>query len=252
MNILIGDIGNTDIKLCILNYNFKIIKKIHFNKELVHNNLAFNKKINYLFKNIIINKKSLFSSVVPSTFNIFKKKLYKLYKIKIIELKKINLNKIIKINVNKKQIGSDRIANAIGASYYYNSNSIVVDLGTATTFDIIINKLYKGGIIAPGIKLSLETLVNKAEQIPNFSMKKIKNIIGKNTISALRSGFFWGYNGLIDNILQLIKKENKYNFKIILTGGYSHLFKDSLKFNVTVDKDITIKGLIKIIKDNKL
>ena len=252
MNTLIGDIGNSDIKLCILDYNFKIIKKLHFNKELIHNNSTFNKKINHFFKNKIISKKSLFSSVVPSTFKIFKKKLYKLHKIKIIELKSINLNKIIKIEVNKKQIGSDRIANAVGASYYYNLNSIVIDLGTATTFDIIINRFYKGGIIAPGIKLSLETLVNKAEQIPKFSIKKIKNVIGKNTKSALRSGFFWGYNGLIDNIVQLIKKENKHKFKIILTGGYSHLFKNSLKFKVTEDKDITIKGLIKIIKDNKL
>ena len=252
MNILIGDIGNTYIKLCLLNKDLKIVKKINFHKDLVFDSSLFENKIKIFFKKKNIYNKSLFSSVVPSVFSIFKKKLFKNYKINIIELKSLNLSKIIKLDVNKKQVGSDRIANAIGASYFYRSSSIVIDLGTATTFDIIINRVYKGGIIAPGIKLSLETLVKKAEQIPNFSLKKIKNVIGKNTVSALRSGFFWGYNGLIDNILKLIKKQNKYNFKIILTGGYSHLFKDSLKSKIIIDKDVTIKGLIKIIKDKKL
>ena len=247
MNTLIGDIGNTDIKLCLLNSNFKIIKKITFDKNRANSIIFLKKKINSLINKKKTNKVSLFSSVVPTVYKILKQVLIKNFNIKSIELKQLNFNKIIDMRVNKKQVGSDRISNAVG-SYHYKSNCIIVDLGTATTFDVIIDGVYKGGVIAPGIKLSLETLTKKAEQIHPISIKKIKNVIGKNTKSALRSGFFWGYAGLINNILHLIKKESRCNFKIILTGGFCYLFKNSLYCKVIIDNDITIKGLVKILK----
>ena len=81
-----------------------------------------------------------------------------------------------------------------------------------------------------------------------LALKKIDKVVGNNTVSALRSGFYWGYVGLIENILHLIKKETKKNYKIILTGGFSSLFKDSIKSRVFIDKDITMKGLIELIK----
>ena len=87
-----------------------------------------------------------------------------------------------------------------------------------------------------------------------LSLKKTNKVIGLNTVSAVRSGFFWGYNGLIDNIINLIKKETKKSFKIIITGGFSYLFKNSLKSKVKVNRDITINGLIRasnLIKYNK-
>ena len=127
-------------------------------------------------------------------------------------------------------------------------NYIILDFGTATTFDVLVNNTYIGGIIAPGVKLSLNTLSNKATLIPKIELKKINKVIGKNTISAVRSGFFWGYAGLIDNIIDLIKKETRKSFKVILTGGFSDLFKNSIKTKVIQNKDITIKGLIKISK----
>jgi type III pantothenate kinase len=128
------------------------------------------------------------------------------------------------------------------------NNYIILDFGTATTFDVLVNNTYIGGIIAPGVKLSLNTLFNKATLIPKIKLKKINKVIGKNTISAVRSGFFWGYAGLIDNIIDLIKKETRKSFKVILTGGFSDLFKNSIKTKVIQNKDITIKGLIKISK----
>ena len=172
----------------------------------------------------------------------------KYFNIQCQELKQTYYSKIIKINVNKKQVGSDRIANAIGAYCKYKSDCIVLDFGTATTFDVIHKGTYWGGIIAPGVNLSLSTLINRADQIPPFTLKKIYKVVGKNTISALRSGFYWGYAGLIKNILQLIRKETKRNYKIILTGGFSSLFKNSIKSKVFIDKDITMKGLIEILK----
>jgi type III pantothenate kinase len=151
------------------------------------------------------------------------------------------------IDVNYKQVGSDRLTNAIGL-LNHKDNFIILDFGTATTFDVIIKKSYKGGVIAPGIKISLNTLSDKATLIPKINLKKIKNIIGIDTTSAVRSGFFWGYAGLIDNIFNLIKKETRKSFKLVITGGFSDLFKNSIKSKVVQDKDITVKGLIKISK----
>ena len=127
-------------------------------------------------------------------------------------------------------------------------NFIILDLGTATTFDVVIGNVYNGGVIAPGINISLNTLIKKATLIPQINLKKIKNVIGKNTLTAVRSGFFWGYVGLINNIIELIKKETKKSFKIIITGGYSSLFVNSLKSIIFIDKDITLKGLIRAAK----
>ena len=241
MNI-VGDIGNSDTKVCIIK-NKKIFKKIIFPTKLLTKSY-FDNKIKFIKKHKITS--SLFCSVVPKKFEIIKNVLNRSYSIKTYELKKIDLKDIIKIKVNIKQIGSDRLANSISVSKL-NSNYIIIDFGTATTFDVIIKNNYYGGIIAPGINLSIKSLENNASLIPNFTLQKVKKVIGKNTLSALRSGFFWGYTGLINNIIKLIKIETKKNFKIIATGGYSHLFKSSLDYKVSIDKDITIKGLIKII-----
>jgi type III pantothenate kinase len=190
--------------------------------------------------------KCLFCSVVPKKFNEIKSFFKKTYKFKCYELKKLKLNKLIKIKVNYKQIGSDRLANAISV-INNKDNFIILDFGTATTFDVLIKNTYHGGVIAPGVKLSLDTLTDKATQIPSINLKKTNKVIGLNTISAVRAGFFWGYEGLIDNIINLIKKETKMSFKIIITGGFSDLFKNSTKTKVTLNKDITINGLIRAI-----
>ena len=239
---IVGDIGNSDTKVCIIK-NKKIFKRIIFPTKLLTKSF-FNNKFKFIKKLNITS--SLFCSVVPKKFEIIKNVLNRSYSIKTYELKKIDLDDIIKIKVNLKQIGSDRLANSISVSKL-NYNYIIIDFGTATTFDVIIKNNYYGGIIAPGINLSIKSLKNNASLIPNFTLQRVKKVIGKNTLSALRSGFFWGYTGLINNIIKLIKIETKKNFKIIVTGGYSHLFKSSLDYKVSIDKDITIKGLIKII-----
>ena len=244
--LLLGDIGNTETKICLINSNNKIIKKITFpSKEI--NNFQFKKKIKKLkLKNFHITK-CLFCSVVPETFKKVKRYIEKSYKINCFELKDLNIEKLIKIKVNKKQVGSDRLANAIGVMNN-KENFIILDFGTATTFDVVINNVYHGGVIAPGIKLSLDTLINKASLIPHLNLKKINKVIGVNTISAVRAGFFWGYRGLIDNVLNLIKKETRKSFKVIITGGYSDLFNKSFNSKVNINQDITIKGLIKTSK----
>ena len=248
MIYLIGDIGNTKTKLCILDKKLKIIKKLNIDTSKIKNQYNFKKIIFSFVKDKIINKKALFSSVVPSVFFAIKKYFKKYFNIQCQELKQTHYSKIIKIKAKKKQIGSDRIANAIGSYYTYKSDCIVLDFGTATTFDVINRGTYLGGIIAPGVNLTLSTLIKRADQIPPFTLRKISKVVGNNTLSALRSGFYWGYAGMIENILRLIKKETKRSYIIILTGGYSSLFKNSIKSKVFIDEDITMKGLIELLR----
>ena len=243
---ILGDIGNTETKIFLISKNNRIVKKLIFStKDINHS------KLDKLFINFKIDykklEKILFCSVVPKSFNIIKKYLLKKTKLKCYEVKDLNLKSLIKIKANYKQVGSDRLTNSISLMNNKN-NFIVLDFGTATTFDVLIKNTYFGGIIAPGVRLSLNTLSDKATLIPKIDLKKIKNVIGSDTISAVRSGFFWGYAGLIDNIINLIKKETRKSFKVIITGGFSNLFKNSIKTKVNHNKDITINGLIKISK----
>ncbi len=254
MNILIGDIGNTKTKICLIDYKTsKIIKVLYFDSIKIKS-LFFIKNIlkKFFYKKKIV-RTALFSSVVPEYYLTLKKVLKKNYKIKLFEIKEKMIKKIIKINIkNKKQVGSDRIANAVGVYKKYKSNCIVLDFGTATTFDVVmVNGSYNGGIIAPGVNLSIKSLTDSADQIPKFSIAKQKKIIGKNTLEALRSGFYWGYSGLINNIIFKIEKETKKKYKIIFTGGYAHLFKTSIIRPFKIDRNITIKGIIEIFKENK-
>ena len=243
---ILGDIGNTETKIFLLSINNRIIKKLILSSKDINHS-----KLDKLFANFKIDykkiKKILFCSVVPKSFNIIKKYLSKKTKLKCYEVKDLNLKSLIIIKANYKQVGSDRLTNAVSLMNNKN-NFIVLDFGTATTFDVLIKNTYFGGIIAPGVRLSLNTLSDKATLIPKIDLKKIKNVIGNDTISAVRSGFFWGYAGLIDNIINLIKKETRKSFKVIITGGFSNLFKNSIKTKVNHNKDITINGLIKISK----
>ena len=242
---IIGDIGNSEVKICIFSSSNKFEKKIILKTSMINN-----KNLNKSFlqvKNLDKTNKILFSSVVPKVYKIIKKYFFKKLNIKIYEIKSLNLNKLIDIKVNKKQIGSDRLCNAIAVNDKKN-NFIIIDFGTATTFDVIIKNQYLGGIIAPGISLSLSTLISRASLIPNLKLKKIKKVLGVNTLSAVRSGFYWGYIGLIENIINKIYSQTKKKYKILLTGGFSDLFLNSLNLKTITDKDITMKGLKKIVK----
>ena len=244
--LILGDIGNSETKIFLVNPEGKIVNKTNLSSRGI-TKLILNKKFKILttdFRNI---KKILFCSVVPKNFQLIKKFISKKTKIKCYEIKELNLKTILKINANFKQVGSDRLANAISL-VNNKDNFIILDFGTATTFDVITGKTYNGGVIAPGVNISLNTLSDRASLIPKINLKKVKKVIGIDTNTAVRSGFFWGYAGLIDNIINLIKKETKKKYKIIITGGFSNLFKKSIKAKVIENKDITIKGLIKISK----
>ena len=246
MKFLIGDIGNTLTKICVLNNNFEILRSYNFETiKMVKDNFIktiIRKKINKDLNSVF-----LFSSVVPKVLINMKKNL-KQTKYKVLEIKNLNLNKVIKINVkNKKQLGSDRIANAIGAKKF--KNCLVLDFGTATTFDVIKKGIYEGGVIAPGVKLSIKNLSQATALLPVINLNSNQKKFGKNTKEALNAGFVGGYEGLLNNIIDKIISKNKKNFKIILTGGYANFFKKMIKKNVTVDQDITVKGIANVYKE---
>ena len=248
MNYLIGDIGNTNIKICKINKRFEIVKTYLFYTK--DKNLERN--INNKIKKILygqINKKILFSSVVPKVY-ILLRKIFRKKNMKVHEIKDFNLKKIMKFKVKKlSELGSDRIANAVGADNKFKSNYIIVDFGTATTFDVVKKgTIYDGGVIAPGINLSIENLFSSTALLPMIKLKKYPTHYGKNTKEALASGFFWGYEGLINNIIKKIIKKNGNNFKIVLTGGYSYLFKNHLFKTAKIENDITMQGVIKIYR----
>ena len=171
-----------------------------------------------------------------------KKKNYKVF-----EIKDLNLKKMIKINIkNLRQLGSDRIVNSIEGKKF--KNCLIIDFGTATTFDIVKNGIYEGGVIAPGVKLSIKNLSQSTALLPMFVLKNNQKSYGKNTKDALNAGFIWGYEGLVNNIISKITSNWNMNYKIILTGGYANLFKKIIKRKTFVDQNITIKGVSKVYR----
>ena len=246
MSYIVGDIGNTSTRVCLLNSKFVIVKSAIFDTK----NLYKKNYLKKIFKNLIkknTNKIILFSSVVPLGIRKLKKNFSKT-EYKVIEIKSLNLNKIIKINIkNISQLGSDRIVNAIGGMKF--KNCLIVDFGTATTFDIIKASVYEGGEIAPGVKLSIMNLNKSTALLPVFKLKDSRKYYGKNTKDALNAGFIWGYEGLINNIINKITLKWKMKYKIILTGGYANFFKKKIKKQTIVDQDITIKGISQVYKE---
>ena len=246
MNHLVGDIGNTFIKLAILDNNYKIKKSYYLETKKIFKKNYIKKIFKKLLK-IKLNDTVLFSSVVPKAYKVIKKYLSS-KKLKVLEVKNLRVKKILKVRVkNFKQLGSDRISNSVGALQF--KNCLIIDFGTATTFDIVKNYIYEGGVISPGIKLSILNLNKSTALLPLLNIKNVQKSYGKNTQEALNAGFIWGYEGLINNIIQKIIKKANVNFKIILTGGFAKLFKKHIKKKTIIDQNITIKGIAKIVKE---
>ena len=159
------------------------------------------------------------------------------------------------IDVNVAQpgeVGADRLVNAVGAHCQYDGPLIIIDFGTATTFDAInADGSYEGGIIAPGINLSLESLHQAAAQLPRVAVSRPEKVIAKSTVPAMQSGIYWGYIGLIEGIVQRMKDEyGGGDMKVVATGGLAPLFSDGTPAIDEIDPDLTIRGLLEIFSRN--
>ena len=245
MYYIIGDIGNTSTRICLINKS-KILKSIIFETKNIFKRNYVNRIFKRLFKKNL-KKEILFSCVVPLAFKKIKK-ILRNSNYKVLELKSLDLKKLIKINIkNINQLGSDRIVNSIEGKKF--KNCLIIDFGTATTFDIVKNGTYEGGVIAPGVKSSIKNLSQSTALLPVFNLRNKQKSYGKNTKDALNAGFIWGYDGLINNIINKITKSWKMNYKIILTGGYANLFKKIIQRKTLVDQNITIKGISRVYRE---
>lgn len=148
-------------------------------------------------------------------------------------------------------VGADRLVNAVAAHERYKGALIVVDFGTATTFDIVDeNGNYEGGVIAPGVNVSAEALHQAAAMLPRVAVGRTQNVIGKDTVPAMQSGLFWGYVGLIEGLITRIKEEYGKPMTVIGTGGLATPFHRQTQAIDHLDPDLTIRGLIQIYARN--
>lgn len=150
-----------------------------------------------------------------------------------------------------EEVGADRLVNAVSAYKQYKGPMIVIDFGTATTFDVInVHGSYIGGIIAPGVNLSIEALHLAAAQLPRVDIQCTDFVTGKNTIEAMQSGIYWGYVGLIEGLVKRLFNEHGNNMTVIATGGLAGLFTKATQFIDLSDPDLTLKGLLHIYRRN--
>ncbi|MFT6463035.1 MAG: type III pantothenate kinase, partial [Maricaulis maris] len=151
----------------------------------------------------------------------------------------------IEVRLDRPQdAGADRLVNALGARAVYDGALIIIDSGTATTFDVIAaDGAFEGGIIAPGINLSMQALHGAAAKLPRVAIAKPARVMGKDTVSAMQSGVFWGYIDLIDGLVQRLKSEYAQPMTVVATGGVVSLFDGASKAIDHYDADLTIRGL---------
>ncbi len=150
-----------------------------------------------------------------------------------------------------EQAGADRLANTIGGFVKHGGNLIILDFGTSTNFDIVdVDGNFVGGILAPGVNLSIEALFMAASALPRIAVRKPDRVIGKATIPAMESGIFWGYVSMIEGLVERAKAELGHDMKVIATGGLATLFADVMPVFAAVEPDLTIRGLIEIYRRN--
>ena len=195
------------------------------------------------------------ASVVPETLLNIKSLIKKYLNVRTLIVNENILNSGIKVNIeNPNEAGADRLVNSYAAEKLKISPAIIIDFGTATTFDIVgKNGSYNGGIIAPGVNLSLEALYMAASRLPRIKVDNTKNIniVGKNTKDSMYSGIYWGYISLIEGLVKRIKEEKNFNYYVIATGGLSNLFSKNCSIIEKVDNELTLNGLIHIYNLNK-
>jgi len=253
--LLCIDIGNTNIVLGIfINDSMVNHWRIRTERDMTSDELSI--LVSNLFfpshlkvkdiKDIII------SCVVPPLLNPFKEFcILQLNKEPMIVDHRLNTGMPIKYD-NPKEVGADRIVNAVAAYQKYKKGLIVVDFGTATTFDYIsADGAYEGGAIAPGIIISAEALFQKASKLPRVEIfARPKTVIAKETMSSINSGLVYGYAGLVDGIVDRIKAEKGSDLTVIATGGLATLIKSESRNIEHVEKFLTLEGLKAIYELN--
>ena len=253
--LLAIDIGNTNIVLgCIQDDEILFKARIatdrtrtsdQYGVEIKNMIEAFGVKVDQIEDCII-------SSVVPPVFNSVRTGV-----IKVIGKQPLVVGPGLKTGLNihvdvPSQVGSDRIVVAVAALAEYKAPLILMDLGTATTIDVVEpENRYLGGVIFPGVKVSLDALTSRAAQLPAISLDRPKTVVGKNTVDCMRSGMMFGTAAMIDGLIDRIEEELGHSSTLIATGGMAQFITPLCKREIILEKDLLLKGLNLIYKKNK-
>jgi type III pantothenate kinase len=253
--LLAIDIGNTNIVIGVIEDDV-----IRFEARIATDQVRTSDQYGVEIKNVLeaygVSKDEIedciISSVVPPVFNSVKTGV-----IKVIGKQPMVVGPGLKtgLNINvdvPSQVGSDRIVIAVAALAEYKPPMILMDLGTATTIEVVEpGKMYLGGVIFPGVKISLDALTSRTAQLPGISLDKPKNIIGRNTVDCMRSGMMYGTAAMIDGIVERIEEELGHKSTLIATGGLAQFITPLCKREIILERDLLLKGLNIIYKKNK-
>ncbi|MFF2755646.1 type III pantothenate kinase [Psychrobacillus sp. NPDC058041] len=252
--ILVLDTGNTNIVLGVYEKE-KLIHhwRMETDRQKTEDEYGMQVKALFSHANISFNQIEgiIISSVVPPIMFSLEAMCKKYFGIKPIVVGpgvKTGLN--IKYE-NPREVGADRIVNAVAAIHEYGSPLIIVDFGTATTYCFVNEKgEYMGGAIAPGIGISTEALFTRASKLPRIELARPEHVIGKNTVAAMQSGIVYGYVGQVEGIVNRMKKISKHTPKVIATGGLATLIGEETTIVDIIDPFLTLKGLYLIYQRN--
>lgn len=194
----------------------------------------------------------IISSVVPPIMQALERTFRVYFDKEALIVGKENIDSHLKMNYPyPKEVGADRIVNAVGAIHLYGAPLVIIDFGTATTYCYVDeNEAYNGGVIAPGVKISMDALYDKASKLPKIEIEEPAQVIGKTTVGAMQSGVYYGYVAQIDGIVNRIKHQVKTNPTVVATGGFAHLFNEGSETIDHVEANLTLVGLYLIYKDN--
>lgn len=253
--LLAIDIGNTNLVIgCI--ENDEILFKARIATDRTRTSDQYGVEIKNMMEAYGVHVSDIddciIASVVPPVFNSVKTGV-----IKVIGKQPMVVGPGLKTGLNihmdvPSQVGSDRIVVAVAALAEYQAPLILMDLGTATTMDVVEpDNIYMGGVILPGVKVALDALTSRAAQLPAISLDKPKHVIGKNTVDCMRSGMMYGTAASIDGLVDRIEAELGHKSTLIATGGMAQFVAPLCKHEIILEKDLLLKGLNIIYKKNK-
>lgn len=252
--VLAVDIGNTNIVLgCMEQEKIYFVERVSTN--ISKTELEYVVELKTLFDLYRIRVEEItgciIASVVPPLTNIVKTAMEKyLHTTPLIVGPGVKTGLNILMD-NPAQIGADLIVNAVAGLKYYGAPIIMIDMGTATTISVVDEKKnYIGGMILPGVKVSLESLVNRTSQLPKISLEAPKKIIGKNTIDCMKSGIIMGQAASMDGMIERIWEELGYQAQVVATGGLAGCIVPHCKKKIIYDNELTLKGLNVIYRKN--
>ena len=253
--LLAIDIGNTNLVIgCI--HDDKILFKARIATDSIRTSDQYGVEIKNMLEAYGVKRSDIddciISSVVPPVFNSVRTGV-----IKIIGKQPMVVGPGLKTGLNihvdvPSQVGSDRIVIAVAALAEYKAPLLLMDLGTATTIESVEpDNVYMGGVIIPGVRVSLDALTSRAAQLPGISLDQPKQVIGKNTVDCMRSGMMYGTAAMIDGLVERMEEELGHRCTLIATGGLAQFIAPLCKREIILDKDLLLKGLNIIYKKNK-